>query len=184
MAVRFIQEGGVDGYMIHRADPRGIRVQILHDPRDGYRLSYDKEVIKEQLSLTEFIERLLRAEYQNVGFDPRKIKEETRQVLVTLSSGNQMKIESIATWLDHRYANLIARKKAVLMEHTHSINAMRVQSGDMSMVERRETISNRERSITQSGMGQMQQENMHVHQPMSYEDAYRVDDKEVYYLLT
>lgn len=101
MAIYFIQEGGYHMNTQLYTSPKddsAIMVGIEHRIKDGYRLSYSREVIKEQLPLRGFVER--------------------------------------------------------------------------------ETISNQQREILQ------QSENMKKQYPMTPDEAFRVDDKEVYYLLT
>jgi hypothetical protein len=191
MAVHFITRGlGIDGAMVHRADPHDITVGIMHYPHDGYKLGYDGQVIKEELGLREFVKRLAVDRDGHRGYNPpphEKIDHDVRRILSILSTRNDVEIQHIADTLDKHYSNMIMRGKLVLAEHTVSMQ----RPGQFT---ERESIGNTERSMVQSEklkkqypkgvMEHMKEENMHAHYPMTPDEAYRVDDKEVYYLLT
>jgi len=157
MAV-YIESRYNDGYIAHHAQDM-IRVRIIHRPEDGYLLSYDKEVIKEELSLTDFIERLRNIE----GAQKESFENEMKRIEHALIGRQE---QQISEWLDHRYARVIREKRAVLMEHTHSINVRRVDPQSVGMMEH------------------MKEENMRAHYPMTVDEAFRVSDDEVYYSMT
>ena len=162
MAV-YIESRYNDGYIAHHSQDT-IMVNIIHKPEDGYLLSYDKEVIKEQLTLDRFIERLIVTEKRNRGGGTRsEIESEKGKIVEAL---RQRKDRELCEWLDHRYSNLIRDGRLRLMEHTHSINVRRVDPQSVGMMEH------------------MKEENMRAHYPMTPDEAFRVSDDEVYYSMT
>lgn len=178
MAIYFIQEGGYHMNTQLYTSPKdksAIMVCVEHHTRDGYRLSYSKEVIKEQLPLKGFIERLVPVEEFNQGssYIENKVQKDMYIVHEALHSRNSGKIRDVGEWLDGRYAKLIREGKVKLMEHDYDINAQRV-----GVFTERETISNQQREILQ------QSENMKKQYPMTPDEAFRVSDDEVYYIMT
>lgn len=167
----FIENGhAVDGLMMHRADGRAVQVRIVHRLEDGYRLSYDGETIKEQLPLPDFIQRLAEIQYKNTAMN-RPISDyvdrSVREVLSALHQGGS-RLSAIAENLDKMYADYIKSGKAVLMEHTHSINVRRVDPRQWD----KERV-----------MREMDEMGVKI-KPMTPDEAFRVSDTEVYYLLT
>jgi len=166
-----------DGYMAHHAQDM-IRVRIIHRPEDGYLLSYDKEVIKEELPLTDFIRRLRDAE----GGQKESFEDEMKRIDYAL---RERKERQICEWLDHRYVRVIKEKRAVLAEHTHSMQVL-----DPNRIARMEgeTVGNTERTTTQWDrdrvMKHMNEQGYNVQQPMTPDEAFRVSDDEVYYSMT
>jgi len=153
MAVYFINDGmHITGSMrgIIDSNRYNVQVGILHDPNDGYKLSFDGERIKEQLALNEFIIRLIEGETlgQNKPMDGALLHRNIRTVIDALNDGRREKVEDVARWLDHRYSNLIRNGKIMLMEHTHSIRAMRVNSQPMTTEEAYEKIPSKEKGVT------------------------------------
>ena len=184
MAV-YIESRYTDGYITHHAQDM-IRVNILHRPEDGYLLSHDREVIKEQLPLTDFIQRLRHVE----GAQRESLEQEIKRIDDALRLRRE---REICDWLDRRYSKIIREKQAVLMEHTHSVNMRHVELTGQFHRET-ETVSSSGRSITQSKwdadrvMRHMDEMGMY---PQTTDEAYEkipktgeVKDKEVYYLLT
>lgn len=114
----YIESGYNDGYMAHHARDI-ILVRIIHRPQDGYLLSHDNQVIREQLPLKDFIQRLRKAE----GAQLKSLEEEMCDIERGL---RERKERMISEWLDHRYSKVIKEKQAVLMEHTHSMNIRHV----------------------------------------------------------
>ena len=185
MAIHFITGGTpVDGYMLHRADPRDIRVGIVHEPKEGYLLSYDRDVIKEEMSLSEFMRRIHSADPQMRKYGNERLEQDIRQVLIALSPGSR-KITDIAHWLNTRYMTLIRDNHIVLVEHNISY-----KSGNAA-VKTLESVRSRERSMLQSELWdqkrfeeEMDKQGYKIQdQPTTPDQAYRVSDDEVYYLL-
>ena len=200
MAIHFIHRGGYDmGQHMYTASKEEIMVGIRHDPRNGYRLAHGGDVIKEQLGLREFIERLVRVENFNTASHnslETVVERDMYRIIEAITSRNSATIEHVAEWLDQRYASLILDKKLTLMQHNHSVN--------VGQVSHRETVSNKQRSTTQwdaekvmkhmdeqgiypqqSGvMKQMTQEDMKRQYPMTPDEAFRVSDDEVYYYIS
>jgi hypothetical protein len=162
MAVYFINSNGmhISRSTIGLIDSNQYNVQvgILHGPNEGYKLSFDGEIIREQLPLNEFIVRLIEGE--TIDKNGPEIHRDIQTVINALNRGKKEEIEAVARWLDHRYSNLIRNGKIILMQHTyrHSYYS--------------ESIGSRERSIQQS-------------QPMTTDEAYQksVTDDEVYYTM-
>ena len=159
----------VDAYMMHRADGRSVTVRIVHRPEDGYRLSHDGEVIKEQLNLQEFVQRLVDIEHKNKALTypiHEYVDRHIREILSALDQGGQ-KLNAILNHLDEKYAHYIGIGKAVLIEHTHSINVRRVDPQ------------------SHRAMEHVREENMHIYdKPMTPDEAFRVSDDEIYYSMT
>jgi len=143
-------------------------VHIIHRPEDGYLLSYDKEVIKEQLSLKDFISRIRNAE----GAQRESLEQEMDRINFALRNRKE---REIVDWLDHRYANLIRLGKLKLMQHNYSVNAQKVEVYT-------ESVGNSERNIKQS----THWSNGVKQYPMTTDEAYQksVTDDEVYYSMT
>ena len=197
MAIPFITGGApIDGYMLHRADPRNIQVAITHEPREGYILSYDGDVINEQMSLSEFMERLHRSDPKAQESHPERLQQDMRQVLVALSEPYSRKVQDVAKWLDRRYMNLIQTRTIILPQHNISMKL------GIASAKTLESIGSREESMLQSELwdvekvkaemdrqGYMVQEALGFSsairkQPMTFDEAYRVSDDEVYYSIS
>jgi hypothetical protein len=184
MAVHFIHKGGWDmGIHLYTSSSEEIMIHIVHDPKDGYLLSYHKQIIKEQLNLKEFIERLVRIENFQKGFSEiqSKVERDMCVIVEALTSRSSERVKAVADWLDHRYANLIRNKKLVLMQHIYSVN--------VNQVEHRETISNNERSVTQQNYAsnkEIHDAGFRLRHPIIPNEAFKkeITDDEVYYLTT
>jgi hypothetical protein len=179
MAVHFITRGlGIDGAMVHRADPHDITVGIVHHPNDGYKLGYDGQVIKEEMGIREFVKRLAIDRDGHRGYNPpphEKIDHDVRRILSILSTRNDLEIRNMAETLDRHYSRMIMTGKLVLAEHTVSM-----KQGYPGQFTERESLGNRDRVITQS-------EYLKKQYPMTEAESYKkgnATDKEVYYLLT
>jgi hypothetical protein len=183
MAVYFISRYS-DGYLAHCASDE-IQIGIVHNPKDGYLLSYDKEIIKEQLQLKEFIERIVRIEDFQLGFSyiENKVQKDMYIVHEVLQSRDHQKIRGVGEWLDERYARIIREGKLKLMQHDYSVNI-----GQAGIHTERETLGNKERSVTQ----QLECSKITVSEyfktkyPITLDKAYQkeITDDEVYYLTT
>ena len=172
----YIESRYNDGYMAHHARDM-IMVNIHHRPEDGYFLSADKEVIKERIELKEFIIRLHEAEGD--PHQPAKMSDVEKTLYEIHKALADGKVRAISDWLDHRYMSVIRNGRAVLIQHQMSMNQFH-----------RETISNSERTVTQSSgwdtervMKEIDRQGFKV-QPMTPDEAYRVCDDEIYYLMT
>lgn len=177
-----------------------IRVTIIHNPHDGYILSHDGDIITEEMSLRDFLVRLL----HNMEQREKDIHMREQEIITAIRTNHHARINHITGMLDHRYATLIRNKSIVLAAHSYTMGS-KGAVGSTS-----ETISNDSRTITQSGMTQPENRNrmrldrdnsMWDHekfrQEMEYQgfkmsdgsslmiaDSGKAGDDEVYYLLT
>jgi len=177
MAVHFIVNGPgtIDGAMLHRADDRDIQVGILHHPSEGYKLGYDGQTIKETLGVREFVERLGVDRHKDRGrglYHPphEKLLHDVRQILIIVSSRSQIEIENLADTLNKSYSSLIRNGRLQLAEHTISMKVTK-----SALYTERESLGNTERSVTQVDWKGVKK------QPMTPDEAFRVDDEEIYY---
>ena len=173
MAVHFIMNSphAINGAMMHRADTGDLQVGIIHDPKDGYKLGFDGQIIKETLGVKEFIKRLSIDYHGTRGYNPvphEKMDHDIRRVLSILHSRREVEILHMAETFDRTYSNLIMRGKLILAEHK-----LTMQHSNGSYYTERESLGSAERSVTQS-------------RPITPDEAFtkNVNDKEVYYLLT
>jgi len=179
MAVQIIMTGPIDGYMLHRNDPKDIMVDITHNTHEGYRPAANGSTIRERLSLREFLIRIVKTEnMDNRGHDnARKVDEDIRQVLTTLAHASHERADDLGRWLNRRYSQLIERRKLELAEHTMMV---REQGwNDPAVIKHME----RQGFVAE----QMKKENIHVHKaeyPMTTDEAFRVSDEEVYYVIS
>ena len=167
---------GIDGYMLHRADPRDLTVGIVHHPSEGYKLGFDGQTIKEELDIREFVKRLSTDRHGTRGYNPvphEKMEHDIREILIILSRRNQTEIMHLAETLDRTYSDLIRRGRLVLADHTVSMRGR-----GPAVYNERESLGNTERSVTQSC-------------PMTPDEAYKrikdeknATDKEIYYTLS
>jgi hypothetical protein len=181
MAIRFTT--GMTNTM--SVDP--IRVTIIHNPSEGYILSHDGDTITEDMSLRDFLKRLL----HNIDPTGREVVEREDEIATALRTDNRTRIMHLVHTLDRRYATLIRNKTIVLAAHNYTMGSKGVV-GSIS-----ETISNNSRTITQSGDGRpplwdhekFRQEMEHQGFKMSdgsslmIADSGKAGDDEVYYLL-
>ena len=167
MAVQILITGPVDGYMIHNRDSRDIMVDITHNPGEGYRPAVDGSTIRERLPLKDFLMRLVRTEnMDNRGHDNgTKVDEDVFQILRTLAHASHEKADDMGRWLNHRYSKLIEQGKLVIPQHTIMV---REQGWNDPAV-----IKHMERQ----GFAVAQQ-------PMTPDEAFRVSDDEVYYVIS
>jgi len=119
-------------------DKRNVQVGILHRTEDGYKLSADGQTIKEQLPLRDFVMRTMgRQPYTDRDLDSR-MYDIIRSTDLTSPEFSDSRATRLAEMYDHRYSRMIRDGEIVLAEHK------------MGMINHRESISNTERSVTQS----------------------------------
>jgi len=187
MAVHFIINGPgtIDGAMLHRADDRDIQIGVLHEPRDGYKMGFDGQIIKETLGVREFMERLGVDRHRDPSRDPskglyrpphEKLDHDTRQILIIVSTRNQLEIQNLAETLDRTYSDLIKNGRIVLAEHKHS---MRHKAAAITT----ESVGSTERSVTQSELWDVKKVNVEMDR-QGYNITDHVSDDEVYYSMT
>jgi hypothetical protein len=159
----YIESAFNDGYMRHHGID-DVFVVIHHRPEDGYFLSANQEIIKERLSLREFLARLIHAERKAKTIDTRMIEDHIREVQEHLRLG---KSREIGEWLEHRYIRVIRNKDLVLAQHNVSYwDEKRFQQ-----------------ALNQSGLEIRDQGKRIVQQPMTPDEAYKIcDDNDIYYL--
>lgn len=156
MAIRFITGMGMGptrmgGPASSTADP--IRVVIVHNPKDGYPLSYDGDTITEEMSLRDFLLRLL----HKMAISEHDLLRREDEILTAIRTNHNSRINHITTTLDNRYASLIRNGSLVLAAHNHSMNTnFKFRLGSKGEhIATTETISNSERSVTQTIQGKM-----------------------------
>lgn len=186
MAVYFQTECSIDRYIVHRADPRDIKVHVVHNPSDGYLPAKSGEIIKESMPLKDFIIRLIRLERNHPNSDQyfdERVEENIQKTLIALSQGD-ISSKQVSEWLDRRYSDLIRHGKIKLAEHEIDTRLHHNYVAGADPYTERETISNKQHAIYQVQHGDITpSEHMKKEHPMTIDEGFRTSDKEVYYLL-
>lgn len=164
----YIESAWNDGYIAHHTKDM-IYIVIVHRPEDGYLLTADKQIIKERLELKEFLIRLMQVERKVSSVSIRDVDNQILEIQHNLRVG---KHREVAEWLDHRYARLIRNKELVLAQHSYSY---------YGEIEERETISNKQRKVTQKWDQKLFHAEMEK-QGLKIKDV--VEDDDVYYMMT
>jgi hypothetical protein len=89
-----------------------VRVQIRHELREGYIPSANGDMIREEMPLREFLERIFK--------EGREVENELYRVSKCMSGGyqyNDNELDRITDTYDAMYSNLIRRGKIVLAQH-------------------------------------------------------------------
>lgn len=180
----YIESAWNDGYIAHHAKDM-IYIVIVHRPEDGYLLTADKQVIKERLELKEFLIRLMQAERKVNWISIKDIDNQMLEIQHNLRLGQH---REVATWLDHRYARLIRNKELILAQHHYDAEFDKAFNR-LGEIEERETISNKQREITQEWnqrlfQAEMERQELKIQHPMTTDESYRVSDKDIYYSIT
>lgn len=109
--IKIIQEDGNFGYNRYNSLHQEIRVVIHHRVEDGYKLSADKEMIREELPFRGFMSRFDRI------LPIEKIKDVEQRVNTIFQTNHMSALESIQDWLDYLYATMIHEGKIILAQH-------------------------------------------------------------------
>ena len=89
-----------------------VRVQIRHELKEGYIPSADGGMIREEMPLREFIERIFK--------DSHHVEQEMYRVSKCMAGGyqyNNNELDRICDTYDRMYSDLIRRGKLVLAQH-------------------------------------------------------------------
>jgi hypothetical protein len=176
MAIYIINEYGhadprdITGADVHRGFGGNIMISILHRPEDGYKLSYDGEIIREKMTLDSFFARLNGIVHRYSGYhimdEESKLMASKKRILSCIGTHTYGSLQRELDSIDAYYANLIRSGQAVLIQHTHSMKQQR----EMNMIHR---------EADEKASAQLFQT------PLTEAECYKSTlDQDIYYLMT